>query len=148
VSAQQIYGIFLFLFLLIVIVCFYVLHSLRNNKTIKLATVIGGSIEGAKSAIAPRWLAKFITIHNFWASNHTKINIGLGFAPDLTGGAFNAPPDLLADEEGQPPVSPSPRSQPPSGLAVFLALSQSLWIRPWPQSTVQRTLDIPYCIVS
>jgi len=43
---------------------------------------------GAKGVIAsPRGLAKLVTRHNWWASYHTKINSGRGFAPDPTDSA-------------------------------------------------------------
>jgi len=40
---------------------------------------------GAKGVItSPRGLAKLVTRHNFWASNHTEINSGRDYAPDPT----------------------------------------------------------------
>jgi len=43
---------------------------------------------GVKRVIAfPRGLAKRVTRHNFWASNHTEINSGRDFAPDPTDSA-------------------------------------------------------------
>jgi len=37
---------------------------------------------------------------SFSLSEHTKIDVGWGFAPDLTGGAYSALPDPLAGFKG------------------------------------------------
>jgi len=61
--------------------------------------------------------------HAFWKVLDFFLQIFPGFRPDPTGGAYSAPPDLLAGG----PQEPHPHSQPFGLQDLFIFLFKHLW---------------------